>query len=42
MPLTASGTMGADSLSGRIGAGGCALGLTDSNGNIEILKTVAK
>jgi len=40
MPLTASGTIGADSLNGRIGAGGCALSLTDSNGNIEILKAV--
>src|SRR2546426_7841669 len=38
MPLTASGTLGADSLNGRIGVGGCALSLTDSNGNIEILK----
>jgi DUF4097 and DUF4098 domain-containing protein YvlB len=40
MPLTASGTIGADSLNGRIGAGGCAVSLTDSNGNIEILKAV--
>jgi DUF4097 and DUF4098 domain-containing protein YvlB len=40
MPLTASGTIGADSLNGRIGAGGCALSLTDSNGNIEILKAL--
>src|SRR5262249_13032272 len=39
LPITASGTIGADSLSGRIGAGGCALSLTDSNGNIEILRT---
>jgi len=38
MPLTASGTIGADSLNGRIGAGGCTLSLTDSNGNVEILK----
>jgi len=40
MPLTASGTIGADSLNGRIGAGGCTLSLTDSNGNVEILKAV--
>jgi len=40
MPITTSGSLGADSLSGRIGAGGCALSLTDNNGNIEILKAV--
>jgi hypothetical protein len=38
LPVTASGSIGTDSLSGRVGAGGCAVSLTDSNGNIEILK----
>ena len=41
LPITATGSLGTDSLSGRIGAGGCALSLTDSNGNIEILKATA-
>jgi DUF4097 and DUF4098 domain-containing protein YvlB len=39
LPVTASGSLGPDALSGRIGAGGCALGLTDSNGTIEILRS---
>jgi hypothetical protein len=38
LPITASGSLGPDTLNGRIGAGGCALSLTDGNGNIEILK----
>jgi hypothetical protein len=41
LPVTASGSIGTDSLSGRVGAGGCAVSLTDSNGNIEILKAPA-
>jgi DUF4097 and DUF4098 domain-containing protein YvlB len=38
LPVTASGVLGADSLNGKIGNGGCTLSLTNSNGNIEILK----
>lgn len=36
--VTASGGMSGDSLTGRIGGGGCELRLTTSNGGIEILK----
>ncbi len=36
--VTATGTIGSDSLNGKIGNGGCELRLTDSNSNIEILK----
>ena len=38
LPITASGAMGGDSLEGTIGNGGCALDLTNSNGNIDISK----
>jgi DUF4097 and DUF4098 domain-containing protein YvlB len=38
LPVTSTGTLGGDSLNGRIGSGGCPLSLTNSNGNIEILK----
>jgi hypothetical protein len=38
VPVTASGSIGGDSLNGTIGAGGCRLQLTDSNGTIEIVK----
>jgi hypothetical protein len=38
LPITTSGQMGGDSLNGKIGNGGCTLSLTNSNGNIEILK----
>ena len=38
LPVTASGTLGGDSLNGKIGNGGCTLSVTNSNGNIEILK----
>jgi DUF4097 and DUF4098 domain-containing protein YvlB len=38
LPVTASGTMGGDVLNGKIGNGGCALTLTNSNANIEIVK----
>ena len=38
LPLTATGSIGADSLTGTIGSGGCHVQLTDSNGNIEINK----
>jgi hypothetical protein len=40
--VTASGGMGGDSLTGRIGGGGCELRLTTSNGGIEILKAVKR
>ena len=38
LPLTSTGTVGGDSLSGTIGSGGCLLQLTDANGSIEIGK----
>ena len=38
LPITATGTVGGESLTGTIGSGGCQLQLTNSNGNIEILK----
>jgi hypothetical protein len=38
-PITATGSMGGDSFSGTIGAGGCQLQLSDSNGNIDIVKS---
>ena len=41
LPVTATGALGGDSLQGRIGSGGCALSLTDSNGDIEILRAAA-
>jgi hypothetical protein len=38
LPITTVGQVGGDSLSGKIGNGACTLSLTNSNGNIEILK----
>src|SRR5712692_7892535 len=38
LPVTSTGSIGGDSLSGTIGAGGCQIQLTDSNGSIEIAK----
>src|SRR6266478_2646133 len=38
LPVTSTGSIGGDSLSGTIGSGGCQLQLTDSNGSIEIAK----
>jgi DUF4097 and DUF4098 domain-containing protein YvlB len=38
LPVTATGSMGGDSLNGTIGSGGCQLQLSDSNGNIEIIR----
>jgi hypothetical protein len=38
LAVTTSGTIGGDSLTGKIGNGGCTLSLTNSNGNIDILK----
>lgn len=38
VPITATGTIGEGRLSGTIAGGGCALQLTNSNGDIRILK----
>jgi hypothetical protein len=38
LPVTSTGVLSGDSLNGKIGNGACALSLTNSNGNIEILK----
>jgi hypothetical protein len=38
LPITTSGQIGGDSLNGKIGNGGCALSLTNSNAAIELLK----
>jgi hypothetical protein len=38
LPITTSGQVGRDSLMGKIGNGTCTLSLTNTNGNIEILK----
>jgi hypothetical protein len=38
IPISATGSVGTDSLNGTIGSGGCQLQLTDSNGSIEIAK----
>ena len=38
LPVTSTGSIGGDSLSGMIGPGGCQLLLTDSNGSIEIAR----
>jgi hypothetical protein len=38
LPITTVGQVGGDSLTGKIGNGACLLSLTNSNGNIEILK----
>ena len=39
LPITATGSVGTDSLTGTIGSGGCQLQLTNSNGSIEINKS---
>jgi hypothetical protein len=41
LEVAASGTASGDSLTGRIGGGGCELRLTNDNGGIEILKAGA-
>jgi hypothetical protein len=38
LPITTTGQLGGDWLNGKIGNGGCTMSLTNSNGNIEILK----
>jgi len=38
LPITTVGQVGGNSLTGKIGNGDCTLSLTNTNGNIEILK----
>jgi hypothetical protein len=38
-PLSVSGSISSDSLSGTIGPGRCEMRLTDNNGNVEILRS---
>ena len=38
MPFTTSGAVGGDSLTGKIGDGRCEVLLTNSNGNIDLMK----
>ncbi|HZQ55648.1 MAG TPA: hypothetical protein VFB14_25845 [Bryobacteraceae bacterium] len=38
-PLSVSGSISTDSLSGTIGSGRCEMRLTDNNGNVEILRS---
>lgn len=38
LPVSSTGLVSGDSLNGKIGIGGCALSLTNTNSNIEILK----
>lgn len=40
--ISVSGEVGGSSLVGKMGSGGCVLRLTNSNGNVEILKGVAR
>jgi len=42
LPLTVSGSLGNDSLTGKIGNGECDLNLTNTNGNIDILQAGSK
>ena len=42
MPLTTTGAVGGDSLSGKIGDGRCEATLTNSNGNIDLVKQARK
>jgi hypothetical protein len=39
LPITATGNISPDSLSGTIGSGGCQLQLNDANGSIEITRS---
>jgi DUF4097 and DUF4098 domain-containing protein YvlB len=38
LPVISTGSIGGDTLNGKVGSGGCQLQLTDSNGSIEIAK----
>jgi DUF4097 and DUF4098 domain-containing protein YvlB len=42
VPLTVSGSLSNDSLTGKIGNGECTLNLTNTNGNIDILQAGAR
>jgi DUF4097 and DUF4098 domain-containing protein YvlB len=42
VPITASGTIGRDTVSGTIGRGGCALQLTNASGDIRIFRAAAR
>lgn len=42
LPLTVSGSLSSDSLTGRIGSGECDLNLTNTNSNIDILQAGSK
>jgi hypothetical protein len=41
VPITASGTIGSNTVSGTIGRGGCALQLTNASGDIRIFRATA-
>jgi hypothetical protein len=41
VPITASGTIGSNAVSGTIGRGGCALQLTNASGDIRIFRAAA-
>lgn len=42
IPLTVSGSMSPDSMTGKIGSGQCDLTLANSNGNIDLLKAAGR
>jgi hypothetical protein len=42
IPLTVSASAGSDALSGKIGDGACEVLLTNSNGNIDIVKAAGR
>jgi hypothetical protein len=42
VPITASGIVGSDTVSGTIGRGGCALQLTNASGDIRIFRATAR
>jgi hypothetical protein len=42
VPITASGSLGGNAVSGTIGRGGCALQLTNSSGDIRIIRAASR
>jgi hypothetical protein len=42
VPITASGSRGGNAVSGTIGRGGCALQLTNSSGDIRIIRAASR
>jgi DUF4097 and DUF4098 domain-containing protein YvlB len=42
IPMTMSGSMSPDNVTGKIGNGGCELTLANSNGNIDLLKAAGR